>query len=215
MSHAANETALRAEMCEIGRRLYARGLLSATDGNLSVRLGDGLFLCTRSGVSKGFMQPSDIVTADASGAKIAGGGKVSSEFLTHLAAYASRPEINAVVHAHPPVATAWTLAGRDMTAPILPELVMTLGAVPVCDYATPGSPEGAEAVREPVRAHNAVLLARHGALTVGASLEEAWLRMEKLEHAAVVLAHAQALGPLSPLSPGQIARLGAGYDATR
>lgn len=200
-------------MCDLGRRLYARNLVAATDGNLSVRLGDDRYLCTPSGVSKGTMAPEDLVIADSSGHLVEGRGKVTSEFFTHLAAYEERPDISAVVHAHPLVATALTIAGFGMMEPILPEVVFALGEIPTAEYATPGTKEGAGVVRGPIRHHDAVLLDKHGAITVGKSLLEAYLKMEKLEHAAQVIMTARLLGNLTTLDTAQIGRIQDAADA--
>lgn len=201
-----NDIAARDALCRWGHRLYQRGLVSALDGNLSLRIAPDRFLVTRSGVCKGDLTPADIVTADDQGRRIAGDGKVSSEFLTHLAAYAERPEITAVVHAHPPFATALTLAQLSMADPVLPEVLMGLGAIPTAAYATPGTPEGAEVVRPLIRSHDAVLLDRHGALTCAGTLDHACHLMEKVEHAAKVLWAARCLGPLPQLNDGEVAR---------
>lgn len=201
------ETELREAICEVGRRMYARNLVAATDGNISARLGPNRFLCTPSGVSKGFMVPDDLVIADGQSRKISGSGKVTSEFFTHLAAYEERPDVHAVVHAHPPMAVALMIAGRDMTAPVLPEVVMALGSIPTCPYATSGSPEGAAVVRELIRGHDAVLLDRHGSLTVGPDVLDAYFKLEKIEHAAQTLWAAHTLGELRILDASQIARL--------
>lgn len=201
------DMALRELICELGRRLYARGLVAATDGNLSVRLEGGLYLVTPSGVCKGYMAPEDLVIADGKGQLVAGTGKVTSEFFTHLAAYEERPDIAAVVHAHPPMATAATLAGIDMQVPLLPELVAAVGGIPTCPYATPGTAEGADAVREAIRQADAVLLDRHGALTVGTSLLDAYYKMEKIEHGAAVTLAALVHGTPARLDADQIARV--------
>jgi L-fuculose-phosphate aldolase len=188
------ETQLRNWVCEIGRRLHVRGMVASTGGNISVRLGDGLFLCTPGGVSKGFMHPGDLVVADGKGNKVRGEGRVTSEFMTHLAAYEERPDRNAVVHAHPICATALTLAGIDTRIPLLPELVMSLVALPAAPYATPGSIEGAGVIRGLIRDFDAILLDRHGALTVGKDLNDAYMKMEHTEHAAQTLYRAYGLG---------------------
>jgi len=201
-----NEHDLREAICEIGRRMYARNFVGGTDGNISVRLGDGTFLCTPSGVSKGFMKPEDIVVADARAAKVRGTGKVTSEFHTHLACYEERPDIAAVVHAHPPLATAFTLAGVSLAEPVLPELVAALGGIPVTAYATPGTPEGNEVVRPLIGKCDGVMLDRHGSVTVGATLEAAYFKLEKIEHAATVLLAARQLGALRHLSADEVDR---------
>lgn len=203
-----NEPELRACICEVGRQLCAKNFVAATDGNISVRLADDRFLCTPSGVSKGRMRPSDILIADGAGRKLDGPGKVTSEFFTHLAAYEERPDILSVVHAHPPTALALTLAGISMEAPVIPEVVVAFGAVPTAPYATPGTKEGAEAIREYIRQCDVVLLYRHGAVTVGQDPWDACSRMEKLEHAAEILYKVYLLGKEPPhLTRPQIDRL--------
>jgi len=202
-----SEASLRDLVCEIGRRLYARNLCTATDGNISVRLDSGKFLITRSGVSKGYLTHADVLVADASGRLLEGEGKVSSEFTTHLAVYAVREDAQAVVHAHPPYATALTLAGVSLCDPVLPEFVMALGGAPAAPYATPGTPEGGEQIGLFARDADAIMLDRHGAVTVGKSLLDAYYKMEKLEHAAETLHHALAIGPVKRLSRADIDKL--------
>jgi L-fuculose-phosphate aldolase len=208
-----HESALREAVCDAGRRLHARNLVAATDGNISVRLPGGLFLVTPSGVSKADLEPDALVVADAAGTRVSGGGRVSSEFLTHLAAYEERPDIQAVVHAHPPCAVALTLAGRDLRTPLLPELVMGLGPVPTAPYATPGTPEGAASVRGVIRHADAVLMDRHGSLAVGHSVLDAYFKTEKLEHAAETLFRAFLLGDPRPLNADELARIDAARAA--
>lgn len=201
-----HEQQLREAICEIGRRMYARNFVGGTDGNISVRLADGQFLCTPSGVSKGFMRPEDLVVAGPNAEKLHGAGKVTSEFHTHLACYEERPDIAAVVHAHPPLATAFTVAGVSLAEPVLPELVAALGGIPVTAYATPGTPEGNEVVRPLIRRCDGVMLDRHGSVTVGATLEAAYFKLEKIEHAATVLLAARQLGSLRQLAREDVER---------
>lgn len=202
-----SELELRRLICEAGRRLYQRNLVAATDGNISVRLGPNRYLCTPSGVSKGFMQPNDIITADGKGGRVAGAGKVSSEFFTHLAAYEERPDVFAVVHAHPPKAIGFTLAGISMAECVLPEVVYAIGGIPTSVYATPGTKEGSEVIRELIRKCDALMLDRHGALTVGKDVMDALFKMEKIEHAAESLLTAQLLGKVRTLRPDEIEKL--------
>lgn len=209
----SDERELRELICEIGRRMYARNFVGGTDGNISVRLDDGHFLCTPSGVSKGYMAPEDLMVADARGNTVRGNGKVTSEFPTHLACYEERPDIQAVVHAHPPMATAFTLAGESLSEPVLPELIAALGGIPATAYATPGTPEGNEVVRPLIRRCDGVMLDRHGSVTVGATLEAAYFKLEKIEHSAVVLLAARQLGPLKRLSPDEVDRVLASRSA--
>jgi L-fuculose-phosphate aldolase len=208
-----NESQLREAICEVGRRMYARGLVAATDGNISVLLEPGVYLCTPSGVSKGFMHPADLLLADAEGNRLAGSGKVTSEFFTHLAAYEERPDIAAVCHAHPPVATGFTLAGKSLSECVLPEVVMTIGGIPTTPYATPGTREGNEVVRDLIRQCDAVMLDRHGAVTVGPDLFDAYFKLEKLEHAAESLLVAHQLGGPALLDAEDVRKLGLAREA--
>lgn len=201
---ASNERLLRETICEIGRRLYARNMVAATDGNISVRLGDGRFLCTPSGVSKGYMDADTLPICDGSGKKLSGDGKITSEIFTHLAAFEERPDMAACVHAHPPSAIALMLAGFGMDEYAIPELVYAVGSIPTAPYATPGTPDGADAVRESIKQCDALLMERHGAITLGISLMEAYLRMEKLEHAAECLVKARLLGGVQPLAEKEL-----------
>ena len=191
---------LRIRICEIGQLMYARNFVAATDGNISVRLANGQFLCTPSGVSKGFMQPHDLILADSRGNKIGGVGKVTSEFPTHLACYEERPDIDAVVHAHPPYAIAFTLVGHSLSAPVLPEVVAAFGGIPTSSYATPGTPEGNEVVRPVIRQCD-------GSVTVGKTVDEAYFKLEKLEHAAQTLHAAHLLGSPKTMSRSEVDRM--------
>lgn len=201
------ETLLRNWICEIGRRLYQRDMIAAADGNISVRFGEDRFLCTPTGVSKGFLRPDDLVIVDQEGRKIAGEGKVTSEFFTHLAAYEARPETQAVIHAHPTYATVLTIMGIDTTVPVLPEVVMNMVALPVAAYATPGSREGAQVITTLIRDFDALLLERHGAITLGSDLQEAYMRMERLEHAAKTLYLCHLAGTPTPIAPEALTKL--------
>ena len=198
----------RDAICEVGRLMYARNLVAATDGNISVRLAPDRFLCTPSGVSKGRMRPEDLLIADAKGARLEGPGRITSEFYTHLAAYEERPDIVSVVHAHPPTAIALTLAGISMEPPVIPELVVGFGSVPTAGYATPGTREGAEVLRPFVREGDTILLYRHGAVTVGRDPFDAYYKLEKLEHAAEIVYMTRLLGKTPPpLNRSEIERL--------
>jgi L-fuculose-phosphate aldolase len=201
------ELDLRKAICEVGRRLYARNLVAATDGNISVRLGPDRYLCTPSGVSKGFMAPRDLLVADRKGGKVQGEGRVTTEFFTHLAAYEERPDVSAVVHAHPPKAIGFTLAGVSLADCVLPEVVYSIGGVPTTAYATPATREGSEVIREHIRGCDALLMDRHGALTVGVNVYDALNKMEKIEHAAETLLTARLLGRVRPLEAGEVEKL--------
>ena len=197
---------LKREMVAVCRALYQRQLLAAQDGNLSVRVGENL-LATPSGVNKGFIEEEDILTLDCSGQVLSGAGKPTTELLLHLEVYQVRPDAGAVIHAHPPIATAFTIAGISLADGILPEVVLSLGAIPTAPYATTGTPAMAAAVRDLLPYYDAILLEQHGALTVGTSLWEAYNRMEKVEHAAWTVWLARQLGQARSLPPEEVAKL--------
>lgn len=197
---------LKEGIVRICRMLHRKNYLAATDGNVSVRLGDLVFV-TPSGVHKGLMEAYQILTVDLAGKLLSGEGKPTSEIRMHLLAYELRPDVQAVVHAHLPYATACTLAGIDLLEPILPEVVITLGGIPTAAYATPGSEEVPESIRDYLREYDAILLSRHGAMTVGQDVTDAYNKMEKLEHTARVVLAARLQGPLPPLPAAEVEKL--------
>ena len=201
------EERLRADIVEIGRRLHARGFVAANDGNISVRLDDDRLLTTPTGVSKGFMTPDMMVTTDLTGRKLTGDREPSSEILMHLAVYEHRPEIRAVVHAHPPTATGFAVAGIPLDRAVLAEVVTTLGSIPIADYGTPSTSELADGVRQYISAHDGLLLANHGALTVAHELFAAYYKMETVEHFARISLVARQLGRERLLSREEVSRL--------
>ena len=201
------EAQLRAEIVEIGRRLHSRAYVASNDGNISVRLGDGHLLTTPKGVSKGFMTPDIMVTTDLEGHKVAGERDPSSELLMHLAVYHNRPDVTAVVHAHPPTATGFAVAGIPLDRAVLAEVVTTLGSIPIADYGTPSTAELADAVREFIKTHDGLLLANHGALTVAGGLFAAYYKMETIEHFARISLVARLLGRERLLSREEVNRL--------
>jgi L-fuculose-phosphate aldolase len=203
----APEAQLRADVVEVGRRLYARGYTASNDGNISVRLDDRRLLMTPKSVCKGFMTPDMLCITDLEGLKLAGERDPSSEMQMHLEVYRQRPDANAVVHAHPPVATAFAVAGIPLDRAVLAEVVTTLGSVPIADYATPSTKALPEAVRKYVRAHDGMLLANHGALTLGADLFSAYYKMETIEHFANISFVARMLGGERLLSREEVVRL--------
>ncbi len=201
------EEQVRAEIVEVGRRLHARGFIAANDGNISVRLDETRLLTTPTGVSKGFMTPDMLVMTDLQGVTLAGSRSPSSELLMHLAVYELRPEIKAVVHAHPPTATGFAVAGIPLDRAVLAEVVTTLGSVPIAEYGTPSTPELADAVRQFIEAHDGLLLANHGALTVAGELLAAYYKMETVEHFARISLVARLLGRERLLSREEVVRL--------
>jgi L-fuculose-phosphate aldolase len=204
------EQEARRLMVSIGKRLYEKGLITATDGNMSCRLDADRLLVTPSGVCKGFLSEEQLIIVDREGKVIEGDGRPSSEIRVHLVAYALRKDIGAVLHAHPPLLTAITVARLPFDSALLPELWITTGPVPVASYATPSTEDLAESVRPFVAKHNAILLERHGSLTMASDLEKAFFLLEKMEHAALVFVISFLLsgGKLpQPLSIEELSRL--------
>lgn len=179
---------IKEQICEIGKRIYDKGFVAANDGNISVRISDTEFLITPTSISKGFMTPEMILKVDLEGNVLEGHGhyKPTSEMKMHLLVYRERPEIKAVVHVHPPYATAFAVAGIPLNQAILPESVVFLGTIPVAEYGTPSTEEIPAAVKKHVHHHQGVLLENHGALTWGKDLEHAYYLMESLEFSAKI-----------------------------
>jgi L-fuculose-phosphate aldolase len=189
------------------RRLWEAGLIAGADGNVSVRLGPDRVLVTPSGLLKCDLGPTDLVEVNLAGDHRRGSRRASSELDLHLRVYRRRPDCAAVVHAHPPMATAYAVAGEALPADVLPELILYLGAVPLVPYAMTGTPALGDAVEPFLDRHVAVLLANHGALAWGPDLPAAQLRMESLEHSARILLTARALGQMTRLTPEQVSAL--------
>jgi L-fuculose-phosphate aldolase len=197
----SSEAALRDEICQVGRRLYQRGLIAAGDGNISARLADDAVLITPAGLCKGELTPDDLVVVAMDGRllRAAPGRRQSSEQLLHLHAYSRRPDVRAVVHAHPPTAVALTLAGVSMAEPLLPEALLALGPVPTAPYARTGTVELALAIDAVVADHDAMLLSHHGGLTLADTPTAAYFLMEQVEHCARIIHAAHLLGPIQRL----------------
>ena len=201
------EEQARADIVEVGRRLWERGYVASNDGNVSVRLDDTRLITTPKNVSKGFMTPDMMVITDLDGKKIAGERDPSSELKMHLEVYRNRPDIRAVVHAHPPTATGFAVAGIPLDRAVLAEVITTLGSIPIAAYATPSTEELPAAVRKYVKAHDALLLANHGALAMGGDVMSAYYRMETIEHFAKISLVARTLGREHVLSRDEVERL--------
>jgi L-fuculose-phosphate aldolase len=202
-----NHLGVARDICRVGRRLMERGLVAGTDGNIAVRLAGDRVLVTPSGRAKGELSPEDLVEVDLAGHHVRGANQASSELGMHLVILRVRPDVVAVVHAHPPTATGFTLAGLTLDEGVIPELVVLVGPVPLVPYAMPGTPDLGEMVASYARDHDALLLANHGAVTMGRTLDEAHHRMESLEHSAQILLAARLLGGVEALGPADVARL--------
>lgn len=204
-----SEYEIKKDICEVGRRIYNNGFVAANDGNISVRINENTVLTTPTGVSKGFMTPDMIVKADMEGNVISGKLKPSSELKMHLDVYKNREDVKSVVHAHPPTATGFAVAGIEMNEMIMPEVIITLGTVPIAKYGTPSTMEIPEAVRKHLDCYDGVLLENHGALTVGTDLFNAYFKMETIELAAKINMTARQLGGIKEISPDNVEKL---YD---
>jgi L-fuculose-phosphate aldolase len=198
---------IRREIVAFGKKVYEKGLVSATDGNISVRVMSDRLMITPSGASLGNLNTEDLVYADLTGQVLAGRGKPSSELPMHLEIYRHRPHVNAVMHAHPPFTTAFTVAGESLASPVLPEVVIMFGEIPVAPYGTPASEESAQSILNLIPDHDVIVLDHHGAVTLGKSLEDAFFKMEKLEHAASTLLAAKQIGGINPLTPSAVEKL--------
>ncbi|UCG31569.1 MAG: class II aldolase/adducin family protein [Phycisphaerales bacterium] len=201
------EWQLRRKIVDIARRVHAQGFVAATDGNISARaMGDRMFI-TPSGTCLGELNPADLLYLDFERRVLAGRGRPSSELALHIEVYHQRPDVQAVIHAHPPVTNAFSFAGLSLADPVIPEVVVAFGAIPTTEYATPSSEEGPMVIRGLIRRHDVLILQRHGSLTVGADLSDAYHKLEKLEHAARTLLAARQLGSVRELSPDELDRL--------
>ena len=197
------------------RQLAAHGLIAGRDGNLSVRLGANRVLVTPSGLIKSLLEPADMVEVDLSGKPLRRGvRKPTSELDLHLRILRQRPDAQAVVHAHPPAATGFAVAGDAIPGNLLPELIFVVGPVPLVPFGMPGTPELGDRIVPYLedRRHQALLLANHGAVTLGRTLDEAWIGMESLEHAARIIIAARAVGEPKALTAQTVERLQRGRD---
>jgi len=202
-----DEHRIREEICEAGRRLYARHIIVATDGNISARLGSNEILITPAGACKGELRPEDLVKVDFEGRVISGHGRGSSEMKMHAACYRERSDIASVVHGHPPHVVAHLVAGKSLSACVIPEVIVHLGMPQVARYGTPSTRELADSIRALVRENDCVLMDHHGALTVGPDVMDAFYKMEKLEHAALIVYLARTMGGVRELEPEAVQEL--------
>jgi L-fuculose-phosphate aldolase len=196
-----------AQLVDICHRLYARGMVTATDGNVSARLANRNIVATRSGINKGMVTDEDLVELTSGGEQVSGTGKPSTEMGMHLFIYQQRPDVKAVVHAHPTYATGFATARKALDACMFPEVIVGLGAVPLAEYATPSTPDVAASLAPFVKTADAILLSNHGVVTYGSDLYEAYFKMEKVEHAAHITFVATMLGGAEALTTEQVEKL--------
>lgn len=197
----------REEIVRFGRMLHERGYIAATDGNLSVRLEPDAILCTPTGMSKGMLEPEDLVVVDRSGHQLSGYRGVSSELGMHLLIYRLRPDCGGVVHAHPPTATGYAAAGLPLNQALVSEIVLALGRIPLAPYATPGTPELCDTLTPLIPQHDAILMANHGVVSYGQDLLRAYMNMETVEHFARIALVTHMLGRQQILNESEIAKL--------
>jgi L-fuculose-phosphate aldolase len=202
-----SENQFRDELVRFGKLVHEQGLVSAMDGNLSVRLDDNAILATPTAISKGMMLPEDMAVVDLNGKKVRGERNVSSEIQMHLTIYRMRPDIRAVVHAHPCTATGFASAGMPLDQPVCSEVIVSLGAVPLAEYATTGTPELSESLLPWLADYDAILLANHGAVSYGVDLMQAYLKMEAVEHFAKIMLVTLQLGKQQLLTDENIKKL--------
>lgn len=202
-----SEREYRRDIVEVCRRMHERGFISGSDGNVSVRLGTNRLLSTPSGINKGFLATRDLIITDMTGRKLQGTGKPTSEILLHIKGYRKRDDVRAIVHAHPPFTVAFSIAGEKFPQCIMPEIVMSFGTIPTAPYATPCTEEGPRVISELIGDCDALIIERHGTLTVGDDVFSAYDKLEKVEHSAEVSAIARKLGHVKPLSEEQVRKL--------
>jgi len=198
---------LKELICEIGRRLYTKGFAAANDGNISIRVGENEVLCSPTMISKGYMSPEDICAVDMDGKQIAGTKKRTSEVLLHLSIMKERPDVKAVVHCHPPHATAFAIAGEPIPQCVLPEVEVFMGEIPIAPYETPGGQKFADTVLPFLKGTNTIILKNHGTVSFGENLEEAFWKTEILDAYCRILLLAKQLGPIDYFSEQQTREL--------
>ena len=192
---------------EICHRMHQRNYISASDGNLSIKISNKKIVTTPSGVNKGFIKENDLITVDMTGAKTQGKGKPSSEIKMHLCIYEVREDVNAIIHAHPPYCIALSLAGISLAQCLLPESIFALGTIPTLTYATPTTEDVPLIIEQPIQKHNGVILDRHGTVTVAENIYKAYDRLESMEQVAHITAEARKFGNIEPLSQKEVNKL--------
>jgi L-fuculose-phosphate aldolase len=197
----------REDIVRFGRLLHQRGYIAATDGNLSVRLDNETILSTPTSMSKGMLEPEDLVVVDMKGKRVMGRRQVSSEIGMHLLIYSLRPDTHGIVHAHPPTATGYAAAGLPLNQALISEIVLSLGCIPLARYGTPGTPELVETLHPLVPQYDAILLANHGVVTYGEDLTRAYMKMETVEHFAQIALVTHLLGRQQLLTQDEVSKL--------
>jgi L-fuculose-phosphate aldolase len=207
-SWSDEETRLRTALCRIGALCYQKGYIVGADGNLSARLRDGTVLVTPAGAMKGFLEPQHLAHVDLDGRVLDQGPRPSTEIAIHLVSYRERADVEAVIHTHPPHAVALSIAGVDLQLPVIPEVIVTIGGTPTTAYATPGTHELPDSIREVVRCSDSLIMKNHGAVTLGTNLMDAFKKLDMVEHTAKILWLVHALkGSIEPLPADAVQKL--------
>lgn len=201
------EQSIKSDIIKVCKRMYQRGFVAANDGNVSVKISENKIIVTPTGKSKGFLSQKDLVTVDSKGKKLKGDSRPTSELPLHIFAYQKRKDIRAVVHAHPAHGTAFAVAGIGLDKSVLPEVVISLGRIPLAEYATPSTCEVPNSISNLIKDHDAILLKNHGVVTLGKDLEEAYYKLERVEHFAHILYLAMQLGNVDELSRNDVEKL--------
>src|SRR6185312_8085434 len=202
-----SEWKIKEQMCDIGRRIWLKGFCAGHEGNHSYRLSENRILCTPTGISKGNLKPEDICTVDLEGNQVAGKKKRTSEILLHLAVYKNRPDVKAVIHSHPPHATAFAVANVELPTCIHPEAEVFLGPVKTAKYVTPGDTRLGESIEPFVKESNTILLGNHGVVCYGTDLEDAYYKLEIVDAYARILLLTKQLGSVKPLDANDMKEL--------
>ena len=201
------EQQYRQDIVDVGKLVYQKGWVAANDGNISVRLEHNRILCTCTGISKGMMTPDDLIICDLEGSKLEGSRERTTEILMHLTIYKMRPDIFSVLHAHPPVATGYAVAGKPLTLALLPEVIIGLGCVPLAEYGLPGTPALTEGMLEYIPKYDAILMGNHGCVSYGEDVYKAFFKMETVEHFARISLVAELLGGPKVLPKEEVDKL--------
>ena len=198
---------LRQDIVDVGKLVFQKGWIAANDGNVSVRLDDQRILCTPTSICKGMMSSDDLIVCDLDGNKVEGWRERTTEIAMHATIYRMRPDVRAVLHVHPPVATGFAAAGRALDLALLPEIIISLGCVPLADYGLPGTPALTEGMLPLIPKYDAILMANHGAVTYGEDVYQAFHRMEMVEHFARITLVAELLGGARALPRVEVRKL--------
>ena len=200
MVYQKTESQYRNDIIDICKRVHSKGWVASNDGNISIRIGPNAVLCTPTGMSKGYLTTDQLVKLDMDGNKLEGELEASSEVKIHLDVFKNKKGINSAVHAHPPYSTAYAVAGIPLDQCVIPEIIVSLGSIPLTKYGTPSTQEIPESIREHLQDHNAFLLENHGAFTIGNDVHQAYYRMESMELFAKISLLAKTLGNVNTIS---------------